>query len=53
MRVITLVLGVAQRSTTRIMRVGRASSAGASSTLNASSSRNSDGENSKPLVLWC
>jgi hypothetical protein len=30
MRVITLVLGVAQRSMTRIMPVGRASSAGAS-----------------------
>ena len=52
MRVITLVLGVAQRSMTRIMPVGRASSAGASITLNASSSRNSDGENSRPLVLW-
>jgi hypothetical protein len=51
-RVITLLLGVAQRSMTRIIPVGRASSAGASITLHASSSRNSDGENSKPLVLW-
>lgn len=49
MRVITLVLGVAQRSMTRIMPVGRASSAGASITLSASSSRNSDGKNSRPL----